>query len=296
MIDSDESTQIRVKLLHKYWTSGKKFHQNSSNFINNYKSQLVVIKYGGFSLKKKKLVTSFAKNISLLNQLGIKVIVVHGGGPQIEQELKKQKIIDREYQGLRITTKAILKIVKKILGNDLNKMICSEIDKYGGKAISFNGISKKILKAKISMSGKIGFVGTPTKLLRKDLLAQVNNNKVPIISPIGFDDKGNSYNINADIAAGFIAESLKAKRLLLLTDVVGVLDNKKKLIAELDKKKAFEYIRKGIIKDGMIPKVKTCFKTLNKGVRGVAMVDGRNENAILMELLTEKGAGTLIKK
>ena len=293
---SSENPQARTELLKKYWGNGKKFHKNSSNFIDNYEGQLVVIKYGGFSLNKKKLVTSFAKNISLLNQLGIKVIVVHGGGPQIESELKKRKIVDKEYQGLRITTKEILRIVKRILGKDLNKMISREINKYNGKSISFNGISKKILKTKISMNGKIGFVGTPIKLLQKDLLNQINKNKVPIISPIGFDDKGNSYNINADIAAGFVAESLKAKRLLLLTDVVGVLDNKKKLITELNKKKAFEYIRKGIIKDGMIPKVKTCFKTLNKGVRGVAMVDGRNENAILMELLTEKGAGTLIKK
>ena len=234
MIDSDESAQIRVKLLNKYWISGKKFHQNSSDFIDSYKGQLVVIKYGGFSLKKKKLVTSFAKNISLLNQLGIKVIVVHGGGPQIEQELKKQKIIDREYQGLRITTKAILKIVKKILGNYLNKMICSEIDKYGGRAISFNGISKKILKAKISMSGKIGFVGTPTKLLIKDLLAQVNNNKVPIISPIGFDDKGNSYNINADIVAGKIAKILQAGKYVVLTNTTGIFDDDGNLIKSMN--------------------------------------------------------------
>ena len=296
MPQSNDNSHLRVKLLNQYWKNGSKFHKNSSDFIDNYEGQLVVIKYGGFSLKKKKLVTSFAKNVSLLNQLGIKVVIVHGGGPQIESELKKKKINDKEYQGLRVTTKEILKIVKRILGKDLNKMICREINKQGGKAVALNGISTKILKTKISMSGKIGFVGTPIKLIKKDLLNQINKNKVPVISPIGFDDNGYSYNINADIAAGFVAESLKAKRLILLTDVVGVLDNKKKLITELNKKKAFEYIRKGIIKDGMIPKVKTCFKTLNKGVRGVAMVDGRNENAILLELLTKKGAGTLIKK
>ena len=296
MVTPEKKALNRAKLLKKYWKQGSKYHAGASDFISNYENQYVVIKYGGFSLSKKKLVTSFAKNISLLNQLGVKVIIVHGGGPQIEKELKKRKIIDKEYQGLRITTKEILKIVKSILGNQLNKMIVREINKFQGDATSFNGLNKKLLKSKILMKGKIGFVGNPIKLDKKSLLSAISQKKVPIVSPIGFDEKGNKYNINADVAAGFIAETLKVKRLLLLTDVEGVLDNNKKLIAELNKKKAFEYIKKGIIKGGMIPKVKTCFKTLNKGVRGVALVDGRKENAILMELLTEKGAGTLIKK
>jgi len=296
MVTPEKKALNRAQLLKKYWKQGSKYHLGAKDFISNYENQYVVIKYGGFSLSKKKLVTSFAKNISLLNQLGVKVIIVHGGGPQIEKELKKRKIIDKEYQGLRITTKEILKIVKNILGNQLNKMIVREINKFQGNAISFNGLNKKLLKSKILMKGKIGFVGNPIKLDRKSLLSAISRKKVPIVSPIGFDEKGNKYNINADVAAGFIAETLKVKRLLLLTDVEGVLDNNKKLIVELNKKKAFEYIKNGIIKGGMIPKVKTCFKTLNKGVNGVALVDGRKENAILMELLTEKGAGTLIKK
>tara|TARA_B100000035_G_scaffold9011_1_gene7686 strand:+ start:12 stop:902 length:891 start_codon:yes stop_codon:yes gene_type:complete len=296
MVTPEKKALNRAQLLKKYWKQGSKYHLGAKDFISNYENQYVVIKYGGFSLSKKKLVTSFAKNISLLNQLGVKVIIVHGGGPQIEKELKKRKIIDKEYQGLRITTKEILKIVKNILGNQLNKMIVREINKFQGNAISFNGLNKKLLKSKILMKGKIGFVGNPIKLDRKSLLSAISRKKVPIVSPIGFDEKGNKYNINADVAAGFIAETLKVKRLLLLTDVEGVLDNNKKLIIELNKKKAFEYIKNGIIKGGMIPKVKTCFKTLNKGVKGVALVDGRKENAILMELLTEKGAGTLIKK
>ena len=296
MVTPEKKALNRAQLLKKYWKQGSKYHLGAKDFISNYENQYVVIKYGGFSLSKKKLVTSFAKNISLLNQLGVKVIIVHGGGPQIEKELKKRKIIDKEYQGLRITTKEILKIVKNILGNQLNKMIVREINKFQGNAISFNGLNKKLLKSKILMKGKIGFVGNPIKLDRKSLLSAISRKKVPIVSPIGFDEKGNKYNINADVAAGFIAETLNVKRLLLLTDVEGVLDNNKKLIIELNKKKAFEYIKNGIIKGGMIPKVKTCFKTLNKGVKGVALVDGRKENAILMELLTEKGAGTLIKK
>ena len=296
MVVLKKRAQDRAQLLKKYWKQGSRYHSGAENFISNYENQYVVIKYGGFSLSKKKLVTSFAKNISLLNQLGVKIIIVHGGGPQIEKELKKRKIIDREYQGLRITTKEILMIVKKILGNQLNKMIVKEINKFRGNAVSFNGLNKRLLKSKILMNGKIGFVGNPIRLDKKSLMSAISKNKVPIVSPIGFDDKGNKYNINADVAAGFIAETLKVKRLLLLTDVEGVLDNNKKLIVELNKKKAFEYIKKRTIKGGMIPKIKTCFKTLNKGVRGVALIDGRIENAILMELLTEKGAGTLIKK
>ena len=296
MVVLEKRALDRAQLLKKYWKQGSKYHLGAANFISNYENQYVVIKYGGFSLSKKKLVTSFAKNISLLNQLGVKIIIVHGGGPQIEKELKKRKIIDREYQGLRITTKEILTIVKQILGNQLNKMIVKEINKFRGNAVSFNGLNKRLLKSKILMNGKIGFVGNPIKLDKKSLMSAISKNKVPIVSPIGFDDNGNKYNINADVAAGFIAETLKVKRLLLLTDVEGVLDNNKKLIVELNKKKAFEYIKKRTIKGGMIPKIKTCFKTLNKGVRGVALVDGRKENAILMELLTEKGAGTLIKK
>tara|TARA_Y200000002_G_C22649253_1_gene650593 strand:+ start:651 stop:1541 length:891 start_codon:yes stop_codon:yes gene_type:complete len=296
MILKKKQAHDRAKLLKRYWKKGIQYHSKSHEFISDYKNQYVVIKYGGFSLKKKSLVNSFAKNIALLNRLGIKIIVIHGGGPQIEEELKRKKIDDEEFQGLRITTKKILSIVKKILGNNLNKMIVREINKYDGNAIPFNGLNKNLLKSKIAMSGKIGFVGNPIKLEKKNLINAINKGKVPIISPIGFDEKGNKYNINADIAAGFIAETLKVKRLLLLTDVEGVLDNNKKLIVELNKKKAFEYIKKGIIKGGMIPKVKTCFKTLNKGVKGVALVDGRKADAILMELLTAKGAGTLIKK
>ena len=296
MVTPEKKALKRAQLLKKYWKQGSKYHLGAADFISNYENQYVVIKYGGFSLSRKKLVNSFAKNISLLNQLGVNVIIVHGGGPQIEKELKKRKIIDKEYQGLRITTKEILKIVKNILGDQLNKMIVKEINKFQGDAVSFNGLNKKLIKSKILMKGKIGFVGNPIKLEKKSLLSAISRKKVPIISPIGFDEKGNKYNINADVAAGFIAETLKVKRLLLLTDVEGVLDNNKKLIAELNRKKAFEYIKKGIIKGGMIPKIKTCFKTLNKGVRGVALLDGRKENAILMELLTEKGSGTLIKK
>ena len=284
------------QLLAKYWATGKKFHAKTLSFIKKYKNKIIVIKYGGYALTKPALLKSFAKNISLLNQLGIKVIVVHGGGPQIEKELKKRKINNEEYQGLRVTTKSVLGVVKRILSHDLNKLISDEIKKNGGKTKRLNGVSTKVLKAKIAMNGNIGFVGEPRGIDKNIIMKALKSNHIPIIAPLGVDTNNNTLNINADTAAAYIAESLKAERLLLLTDVAGVLDNNKKLITELDRKKAFQYIKKGTIKSGMIPKIKACFNTLKNGAKGVALIDGRKQNAVAMELLTTQGAGTLIKK
>ena len=208
----------------------------------------------------------------------------------------KQKIKDQEYQCLRVTTKLILTIVKRIIGRELNPMIVNNINHYGGAAKSINGITKKIIGAKKMLNGKIGFVGIPTSLEKKYILELLNKKIVPVISPLGFDKAGNTYNINADTAAGYFAEKLKAERLILLTDVVGVLDNKKKLITELNEKKATNFIKNGTIKGGMLPKIKTCFNIIKKGVKGVVVIDGRNPNATVLELFTKKGAGTLISK
>ena len=284
------------QLLAKYWATGKKFHAKTSYFVKKYNNKIIVIKYGGYALTKPALLKSFAKNISLLNQLGIKVIVVHGGGPQIEKELKKRKINNEEYQGLRVTTKSVLGVVKRILSHDLNKLISDEIKKNGGKTKRLNGVSTKVLKAKIAMNGNIGFVGEPRGIDKNIIMKALKSNHIPIIAPLGVDANKNTLNVNADTAAAYIAESLKAERLLLLTDVAGVLDNNKKLITELDRKKAFQYIKKGTIKSGMIPKIKACFNTLKNGAKGVALIDGRKQNAVAMELLTTEGAGTLIKK
>jgi acetylglutamate kinase len=288
--------QQRAKVLNYLWPQGKAFHKQALDFTNFYQSKIIVIKYGGFALSNQKIVKSFARNISLFNQLGLKIVIVHGGGPQIEKEMLKQKIKDQEYQGLRVTTKRILSIVKRIVGRELNPMIVSNINQCGGSAKSINGITKKIIGAKKMLNGKIGFVGTPTSLDKNYILDLLRQGIVPVISPLGFDKAGNTYNINADTAAGYVAEKLKAERLILLTDVVGVLDNKKRLIAELDEKKASKFIKNGTIKGGMLPKIKTCFNIIKKGVKGVVIIDGRNPNATVLELFTKKGAGTLISK
>ena len=286
----------RAKLLNKLWPQGKQFHKQALAFTDFYQDKIIVIKYGGFALSNQKIVKSFAKNISLFNQLGLKVVIVHGGGPQIEKEMQKQKIKDQEYQGLRVTNKKILSIVKKIIGRKLNPMIVKNISQSGGKAKSINGITKKIIQAKKILNGKIGFVGTPSNLNKTYILELLKKGTVPVISPLGYDKLGNTYNINADTAAGYVAEKLKAERLILLTDVVGVLDNKKKLIAALNEKKASKFIKNGTIKGGMLPKIKTCFNIIKKGVKGVVIIDGRNPNATILELFTKKGAGTLISK
>ena len=288
--------QQRAKVLNYLWPQGKAFHKQALDFANFYESKIIVIKYGGFALSNQKIVKSFARNISLFNQLGLKIVIVHGGGPQIEKEMLKQKIKDQEYQGLRVTTKRILSIVKRIVGRELNPMIVNNINQCGGSAKSINGITKKIIGAKKMLNGKIGFVGTPTSLDKNYILDLLKQGIVPVISPLGFDNAGNTYNINADTAAGYVAEKLKAERLILLTDVVGVLDNKKRLIAELDEKKASKFIKNGTIKGGMLPKIKTCFNIIKKGVKGVVIIDGRNPNATVLELFTKKGAGTLISK
>ena len=288
--------QQRAKVLNYLWPQGKAFHKQALDFANFYQNKIIVIKYGGFALSNQKIVKSFARNISLFNQLGLKIVIVHGGGPQIEKEMLKQKIKDQEYQGLRVTTKRILSIVKRIVGRELNPMIVNNINQCGGSAKSINGITKKIIGAKKMLNGKIGFVGTPTSLDKNYILDLLRQGIVPVISPLGFDKAGNTYNINADTAAGYVAEKLKAERLILLTDVVGVLDNKKRLIAELDEKKASKFIKNGTIKGGMLPKIKTCFNIIKKGVKGVVIIDGRNPNATVLELFTKKGAGTLISK
>ena len=288
--------QQRAKLLNKLWPQGKQFHKQALAFTDFYQDKIIVIKYGGFALSNQKIVKSFAKNISLFNQLGLKVVIVHGGGPQIEKEMQKQKIKDQEYQGLRVTNKKILSIVKKIIGRELNPMIVKNISQSGGKAKSINGITKKIIQAKKILNGKIGFVGTPSNLNKTYILELLKKGIVPVISPLGYDKLGNTYNINADTAAGYVAEKLKAERLILLTDVVGVLDNKKKLIAALNEKNASKFIKNGTIKGGMLPKIKTCFNIIKKGVKGVVIIDGRNPNATILELFTKKGAGTLISK
>ena len=290
------SLHISLEEIKKFWPKDAPEILNVQKYVSKYKNEKIVIKYGGNVLIDRNVFNNFILDINILNKLGLSVIIVHGGGPQIENQLRKKKIKNEEYQGLRVTTKQILSVVKTVLANDLNKLISNEITKYGGKPKRFDGIRQKIINAKIAMNGNIGFVGEPKKINKSLIQAALGKDQIPVIAPLGYDSNKNTLNINADTAAAFIAETVKAERLLLLTDVEGVMDNNKRLITELDRKKAFQYIKKGTIKSGMIPKIKACFNTLKNGAKGVALIDGRKQNAVVMEILTTKGAGTLIKK
>ena len=284
----------RAKLLNKLWPQGKQFHKQALAFTDFYQDKIIVIKYGGFALSNQKIVKSFAKNISLFNQLGLKVVIVHGGGPQIEKEMQKQKIKDQEYQGLRVTNKKILSIVKKIIGRELNPMIVKNISQSGGKAKSINGITKKIIQAKKILNGKIGFVGTPSNLNKTYILELLKKGTVPVISPLGYDKLGNTYNINADLVAGKLAEVLQAEKLMLLTNVSGLLDAEGKTLTGLSTEQVQELITSGVIHSGMLPKIQCALSAVHNGVTSAHIIDGRVSHAALLEIFSDEGIGTLI--
>ena len=271
-----------------------------------YKDKTIVIKYGGHAMGDKKLSSSFAKNIVSLKKLGINPVLVHGGGPQIGSMLDKLKIKSSFINGLRITSEEIVDIVEMVLAGSINKNIVSKINAVGGLAVGLSGkdanliIAKKLIShikdqnSNIEKVLDIGFVGQPVKINSSIINTVSKAGFIPVISPIGLGEKGETFNINADTAAGSIASALKADRILLLTDVPGVLDKNKKLVSTLSKNQIENMINNNIITGGMIPKIKTCIDTLNSGTKAAVIIDGRVPNAILKEILTDVGSGTLI--
>ena len=254
----------------------------------------------------KKLSSSFSKNIVSLKKLGINPVLVHGGGPQIGSMLDKLKIKSSFINGLRITSEEIVDIVEMVLAGSINKNIVSMINAAGGLAVGLSGkdanliIAKKLIShikdqnSNIEKVLDIGFVGQPVKINSSIINTVSKAGFIPVISPIGLGAKGETFNINADTAAGSIASALKADRILLLTDVPGVLDKNKKLVSTLSKNQIENMINNNIITGGMIPKIKTCIDTLNAGTKAAVIIDGRVPNAILKEILTDVGSGTLI--
>lgn len=275
-------------------------------YIKQFKNKYIVIKYGGHAMVNEKLSTSFTQDISLLDKLGIKPIIVHGGGPQIEAMLNELNIESKFIGGLRVTNKETIKIVEMVLSGSVNKDIVSKINQTKSLAIGLSGkdgnmILAKKLKNKIIDKNSsikkfldIGFVGEPINI-NPLIITQISNNGIiPIIAPVGFGNKGETYNINADTAAGHIAGALKAERIILLTDVEGVLDSKGKLISNISTNTAKKMIKDNIITGGMIPKINTCLKTVHSGVKAAVIIDGRRKHAILREIFTKGGYGTMI--
>ncbi len=263
-------------------------------YIDKYKNELIVIKYGGNVFIDRNIFNNFISDISILNKLGLSIIIVHGGGPRIKRELEKSNIHSKFIRGLRVTDEKIINIVEDVL-IDFNEDIVNSLIENGSKAISLNTKKNNVIEV-IPEAEELGFVGKPNKINTNIIKDIIKVNSVPIISPLGLDKNNQTFNINGDTAAGAIAKSLKCRRLLLMTNVEGVLDKEKKLIEEITSSEILEMINNEIITEGMIPKINTCLDAIMNGVTGVGIIDGRKKHSILFELFSDKGAGTLIRK
>ena len=272
-------------------------------FMQKYNGKNITIKYGGAVIGEKKLSSSFAKDIVLLKQVGINPVVVHGGGPKIKEMLDQLGFKSDFINGLRVTNKETMNIVEMVLSGSINKEIVMDINKEGGSAIGLSGkdaFLAKTEKVKIPKSNKksfdIGYVGKPKIINREILDWFLQSNFIPVISPIGFDKNYNTFNINADTMSGSVASSILSERLILLTDVDGVIDKKGNLLTEISLNDVNKLINNGTISGGMIPKVETCVNAVKNGVKAAVILNGRLPHAILLEIFTEHGVGTLIKK
>jgi acetylglutamate kinase len=277
-------------------------------YMQRYDEATVVVKYGGHAMGDEHMAREFARDIVLLEQTAINPIVVHGGGPQIEAMLKKVGVQSQYAAGLRITDERTLEIVEMVLAGSINKQMVGYINAAGGKAIGLCGkdgnmvVARKLTRTVVDPDSEIekvvdlGFVGEPEKVDTTVLTQILGRELIPVLAPVAAAANGGTYNVNADTFAGAIAGALKAKRLLLLTDVLGVLDKSKQLIKELSADEARRLIADGTISGGMIPKVETCIDALEGGVEGAVILDGKVPHAVLLELFTELGAGTLIHR
>lgn len=265
-------------------------------YLRQYSGKTVLVKYGGHAMGDAGAEDTFARDIVLLKQVGINPIVVHGGGPQIGEMLKRLGIKSNFIDGLRVTDAETMEVVEMVLAGTVNKQLVAAINSAGGCAVGLTGKDGGLIRArKLKRNGAdLGFVGEPERIEHAVLASFRQSDIIPVIAPIGVGAGGETYNINADTVAGAVAAAVKASRFLLLTDVPGVLDARKQLIMELSAAEARRLIAEGTISGGMIPKVETCLEAVDGGVEAAVIVDGRVAHAILLELFTE-GAGTLIR-
>ena len=266
----------------------------AKKFLEKYKNKKIVLKYGGQVMASLKLSKAFAEDAAVCSKIGVNTVVVHGGGPQIQQKLNQNKIESKFIDGLRVTDNNIIGIVEDVLLNEINPDLVKSIEKYGVNSVPVNAKNSDIIRVKGSKDSSLGFVADPDQINEKIINELLVNKKIPVIAPIGIDKTEQVYNINADTVAGKISEKIKADRLLLMTDVPGVNDKCGKLIEKLTISEANNLISSGVITGGMIPKILTCISCLKEGVSGVVIIDGRKPHAVLYELFSEAGAGTLI--
>ena len=286
-------SEIISEEIKRVWPQSAPSISNINKYVKKYKNEIIVIKYGGNVLIDREVFNNFVEDIGILHKLGLSIIVVHGGGPRIKRELDKSNITSKFIKGLRVTDKKIINIVENVL-IDFNKDIVNSLKLQGSKATSVHTKEKNIISVKPE-DKELGFVGIPKEIntdILKDLILE---KEIPVVAPLGIGKDNQSYNINGDTAAGAIAKSLKSRRLLLMTNVEGVLDNDKKIISEIASEKVIELIKNETISGGMIPKINTCLDAVKNGVRGVVIMDGRKPHSILNEIFSDAGAGTLIR-
>ena len=288
------------------WLAKARTLSEALPFMRRYAGATFVIKYGGHAMGESELFRLFARDIVLLRQVGINLVVVHGGGPQIGRMLDRLKIKSEFVDGLRVTDKETVDVVEMVLAGSINKEIVSAINAAGGFAVGLSGKDGNLIQAQRLRRTKrdpnsnierildLGLVGEPTEINPHILEFYERSDITPVIAPIGIGHNGETLNINADTAAGAIAAAVGAKRLLMLTDIEGVLDRNGKLISQMTMAEARRYIADGTIRGGMIPKIETCLEAVGKGVEGAVIVDGRVPHTLLLELFTEHGAGTLV--
>ena len=263
-------------------------------YVKKYEKEKIVIKYGGNVLIDRKVFNNFISDINVLDKLGFSVIVVHGGGPRIKRELDKANIQTKFIRGLRVTDEKIINIVENVL-IEFNNDIVNSLKKNDTEAVSINTKKNNIIKV-IPETEELGFVGIPNDIDVNIIKEFIKQNLIPIISPLGLGKNNQAYNINGDTAAGAIAKSLKSRRLLLMTNVEGVLDKEKKLIEEISSSEILKMIKDETITEGMIPKINACLDAINNGVTAVGIINGTKPHSCLWEIFSDKGSGTLIRQ
>ena len=287
------SKNFSLEEIKKLWPNSAPPISNIKKYVEKYKEDTIVIKYGGNVLIDREVFNNFILDIQILNRLGLSIVVVHGGGPRIKRELEKSNIESKFINGLRVTDQKIINIVEKVL-IEFNRDIVESLNNKSSDAAQINSKTSNVINV-VPESKELGFVGIPKRINTEIIKDLIKNNKIPVVAPLGLDEKNQVHNINGDTAAGAIAKSLKSRRLLLMTNVEGVLDKEKKLITEISSEKTLELIKNQTISGGMIPKINTCLDAVSNGVRGVVIMDGRKPHSILNEIFSDTGAGTLIR-
>ena len=278
----------------EFWPSVPPSFQEAKNYIEKYQNKKIILKYGGQVMATDQLSKAFAQDAAVCKRVGAIPIVIHGGGPQIKEKLKQQNLESKFILGLRVTDEKVIKVVEEVLLNEINPDLVNTIKKYGVLSEPITVRNKNIIHIAKAINPELGFVGDPDQINVELLNSVINDNIVPVIAPMGLDATGQVYNINADTAAGIVANKMEAERLLLMTDVPGVNDKQGNLISKLTIEEAEALIANETITGGMIPKIRTCISAIRGGVKGVVIIDGRKPHAVLYELFSNQGAGTLI--